>query len=54
MILHPSFSPKPTMLSLDLGEISSMTCRISKHQHVKGTRNKVTGDRAPERHIETL
>jgi hypothetical protein len=26
IILHPSFSPKPTMLSLDLGDISSMTC----------------------------
>ncbi len=34
MILHPSFSPKPTMLSLDLGEISSMTCSsFPEHQH---------------------
>jgi hypothetical protein len=26
IILQPSFSPKPTILSFDLGEISSMTC----------------------------
>lgn len=26
IILQPSFSPKPTMLSFDLGDTSSMTC----------------------------
>jgi hypothetical protein len=30
MILQPSFSPNPTMLSLDLGEISSITCNFPK------------------------
>jgi hypothetical protein len=30
MILQPSFSPKPTILSLDLGEISSITCSFRK------------------------
>src|SRR5258707_1860485 len=40
IILQPSFSPKPTMLSFDLGEISSMTCRTPKLQrrvsHIRG------------------
>ena len=40
MILHPSFSPKPTMLSLDLGEISSMTCNSALIQYARKTYNK--------------
>lgn len=40
MILQPSFSPKPIMLSFDLGEISSITYRnpkVSLFSHIKGS-----------------
>jgi len=45
IILQASFSPKPIMLSFDLGEISSMTCsnpKVSLFPHIIGSYRRRT------------